>query len=93
MTGAPNCTIGVWSRYSNGGVQGIAQNDRPLPDWPIGMYLFPFYDAWQLPDSFAGLEGQHVWLRTTDLLGVQRTWRGDWRQPADNTVPTPPDCQ
>ncbi len=54
-------------------------------------------DARQLPDSFTGLEGKHVWLRTTDLLGVQRTWRGDWREnnkPADlerwNAVPTPP---
>jgi len=50
-----------------------------------------FYDAWQLPDTFKHLEGQHVWLRGTDLLGVQRTWRGDWRQPVDNTNPTPPD--
>ncbi len=54
-------------------------------------------DAWQLPDSFTGLEGKHVWLRTTDLLGVQRTWHGDWREnnkAADlerwNAVPTPP---
>ena len=224
-----NCKIGAWSRYSNEGLQGIKQNDRPLPGWLldllIGMYLFTaddvvlwssdmnfipgplggnytnawrynahgvlesvvkaahrysaldplhasegryqwcwfnlpvvnknetpgeryfekpiamgklrafeghtwlelfvawpaldqtshtfkvwldkdgqrsnaytiqlahgrtcFYDAWQLPDSFAGLEGQHVWLRTTDLLGVQRTWRGDWRQVADNRTPTP----
>lgn len=50
-----------------------------------------FYDAWQLPDTFTGLEGQHVWLRTTDLLGAQRTLRGDWRQSADNVVSTPPD--
>jgi hypothetical protein len=50
-----------------------------------------FCDAWQLPDSFKGLEGRHVWLRTTDLLGVQRTRCGDWRQPADNTLPTPAD--
>ncbi len=42
-----------------------------------------FYDAWQLPDLFKGVEGRHVWLRTADLLGVQRTWRGDWRQPVD----------
>ena len=54
-----------------------------------------FLDAWQLPDSFTNLEGQHVWLRGTDALGVQRTWRGDWRKPVDNgnsdTIPTPPD--
>lgn len=226
-----NCTIGAWSRYSNEGLQGIEQNDRPLPpwllEWLIGLYLFTaddltlwssdmnfypgalggnytnawrynahgvlesvvkaahrysaldplhaaggtfqwcwfnlpvvnknetpgdryfekpvvigklrpfaghtylelfaawpaldqtsktlkiwldqdghrsraytlqlphgrmyFYDAWQLPDEFRHLEGQHVWLRTTDLLGVQRTWRGDWRKPADNSVPTPAD--
>ena len=39
-----NCKIGAWSRYSNEGVQGIVQNDRPLPDWLldllIGTYLF-----------------------------------------------------
>jgi hypothetical protein len=52
-----------------------------------------FYDAWQLPDGFKQLEGQHVWLRTTDLLGVQRTWRGDWRKAADNSVATPADFQ
>lgn len=226
-----NCKIGAWSRYSNEGVQGIQQNDRPLPGWLldllIGMYLFTadditlwssdmnftpgalggnytnawhynahgvlesvvkaahrysaleplhaasgtfqwcwfnllmvnknetpgdryfekpiamgklrqfeghtwlelfvawpaldntpksfkvwldqngkrsqaytiqlrhgrtyFYDAWQLPDGFQNLEGQHVWLRGTDLLGVQRTWRGDWRKSADNSVPAPAD--
>jgi hypothetical protein len=228
-----NCRIGAWSRYSNEGVQGIEQNDRPLPGWLldllIGMYLFTadditlwssdmnfypgplggnytnawrynahgvlesvvkaahrysaldplhaaggtyrwcwfnlpvvnknetagdryfekpiamgklrrfeghawlelfvawpaldsqartlkvwldqggkrsgaytiqiahgrtyFYDAWQLPDQFTNLEGRHVWLRGTDLLGVQRTWRGDWREPADNAAPTPPDVR
>lgn len=217
-----NCKIGAWSRYSNEGVQGIQQNDRPLPGWLldliIGMYLFTadditlwssdmnfypgalggnytnawrynahgvlesvvkaahrysaldplhavggkfqwcwfnlpvvnknetpgdryfekpiamgklrqfeghtwlelfaawpaldgtskelkvwieqngkrspaytiqlrhgrtyFLDAWQLPDDFKNLEGQHVWLSGTDLLGVQRTWRGDWRKSA-----------
>jgi len=50
-----------------------------------------FYDAWQLPDEFRNAEGRHVWLRGTDLLGTQRTWRGDWREPADNRAPTPPD--
>ena len=50
-----------------------------------------FYDAWQLPDDFKNLEGQHVWLRGTDLLGVQRTWRGDWRKAADESVATPED--
>lgn len=50
-----------------------------------------FYDSWQLPDSFSGLQGQHVWLRANDLLGIQRTWRGDWRVTADNGVSTPPD--
>jgi hypothetical protein len=37
---------------------------------------------------FSNLEGRHVWLRGTDMLGVQRTWRGDWRAAADNTTPT-----
>ena len=32
-----------------------------------------FYDAWQLPDGFTSLESRHVWLRATDLLGVERT--------------------
>jgi hypothetical protein len=224
-----NCKIGAWSRYSNEGVQGIEQNDRPLPGWLldllIGMYLFTadditlwssdmnflpgplggnytnawrhnargvlesavkaahrysaldplhaaggtfqwcwfnlpvvnknetagdryfekpiamgklrrfegrawlelfvawlaldgtsktmrvwidqdgrrssaytihlrhgrtyFYDAWRLPEEFIHLEGQHVWLRGTDLLDVQRTWRGDWRKPADSSAPAP----
>jgi hypothetical protein len=52
-----------------------------------------FYDAWQLPSAFKNLEGQNVWLRGTDLLGVQRTWRGDWRCAADNSNSTPPDYQ
>jgi hypothetical protein len=52
-----------------------------------------FYDAWQLPDSFKGLEGRHVWLRTTDLLRVQSTWRGDWRQPVDGDISSPSDYQ
>jgi len=226
-----NCRIGAWSRYSNEGVQGIEQNDRPLPGWLldtlIGLYLFTadditlwssdmnfypaalggnytnawrynahgvlesvvkaahrysaldplhksggdyqwcwfnlplvnknetpgdryfekpiamgklrrfeghtwmelfvswpalddtsrrfkvwldkdgrrsaaytievphgrtyFLDAWQLPDSFIDLQGQHVWLRTTDLLGEQRTWRGDWRVQPNNTISTPLD--
>jgi hypothetical protein len=38
-----NCTIGAWSRYTNEGLQGIQQNDRPLPDWLletlVGLYL------------------------------------------------------
>ncbi len=42
-----------------------------------------FYDAWQLPAEFKRLEGRHVWMRGKDLLGVQRTWRGDWRERAD----------
>jgi hypothetical protein len=228
-----NCKVGAWSRYSNEGVQGIQQNDRPLPGWLldtlIGMYLFTadditlwssdmnfypgplggnytnawrfnahgvlesvvkaahrysaldplhatggkfqwcwfnlpvvnknetpgdryfekpiamgklrqfeghtwlelfiawpaldqssrtfkiwldqdgrrsksytiqvahgrtyFLDAWQLPDEFKNLEGQHVWLQTTDLLGVTRTWRGDWRQSHDNAIPAPADFQ
>ena len=224
-----NCKIGAWSRYSNEGLQGIEQNDRPLPSWLldllIGMYLFTaddivlwssdmnfypgplggnytntwqynahgvlesvvkaahrysaldplhaapgafqwcwfnlpvvnknesagdryfekpiamgklrqfdghtwlelfvawpaldnqpatltvwlepngqrskaytiklphgrtyFLDAWQLPDGYSKLAGRDVLLRGTDLLGVQRTWRGDWREPADNASPTP----
>jgi hypothetical protein len=226
-----NCKVGAWSRYSNEGVQGIQQNDRPLPDWLldllIGIYLFTaddvtlwssdmnfypgalggnytnawrynahgvlesvvkaahrysaldplhatggkfqwcwfnlpvvnknetpgdryfekpiamgklrqfegrtwlelfaawpaldaaskelkvwieqdgkrspaytiqlrhgrtyFLDAWQLPEVFKNLEGQHVWLSGADLLGVQRAWRGDWRQPVDNRVGAPGD--
>jgi|GEM_PF-1319937 len=50
-----------------------------------------FLDAWQLPSSFTNLEGKHIWLRFTDLLGNQRTWRGDWRSAANNTVTTPSD--
>lgn len=50
-----------------------------------------FYDAWQLPAGFQNFEGKHVWLRATDLLGVARTWRGDWRERADNNTPSPPD--
>lgn len=38
-----NSKIGAWIRYSNEGVLGIVQNDRPLPGWEmemcIGMYL------------------------------------------------------
>jgi hypothetical protein len=226
-----NCRIGAWSRYTNEGLQGIQQNDRPLPDWLldmlIGMYLFTadditlwssdmnfipgpvgadyrsiwrynshgvlesvvkavhrysaneplhaaggsfewcwfnlpvvnknetpadryyekpialgklrpfeghtylelfvawpaldttsrtfkvwvdkngrrspaysiqvkhgrtyFCDAWQLPDGFGEIQGQHVWLRAVDLLGTERTWRGDWRVEADARVPAPPD--
>jgi hypothetical protein len=52
-----------------------------------------FYDAWQLPDEFKAVEGQNVWLRGTDLLGRQRTWRGDWRKTADNSVGVPNDFQ
>jgi hypothetical protein len=48
-----------------------------------------FLDAWQLPDEFKNLEGQHVWLRATDLLGVPRTWRGDWRKPTTDARPAP----
>jgi hypothetical protein len=226
-----NCSVGAWSRYSNEGVQGIQQNDRPLPGWLletlIGLYLFTadditlwssdmnfypgplggnytnawrynahgvlesvvraahrysaldplhradgefqwcwfnlplinknetagdryfekpiamgklrrfegrtwlelfiswpaldntprefkvwldkdgqrssaytlrlphgrtyFLDAWQLPETFTGLEGKHVWLRTTDLLGKSRTWRGDWRASVEQNVSTPAD--
>lgn len=50
-----------------------------------------FYDAWQLPETLTGLEGKHIWLRFTDLMGETRTWRGDWREPADNSVAPPPD--
>jgi hypothetical protein len=37
------------------------------------------------------LEGQHICLRATDLPGVQRIWRGDWRKHTNHTAPTPPD--
>lgn len=69
----------------------IDQNGRRSPGYTIQLRhgRTYFYDAWQLPDDFKNLEGQHVWLRGTDLLGVQRTWRGDWRQSADNTQATP----
>ncbi len=48
-----------------------------------------FYDAWQLPDEFSNLEGRHVWLRATDLMGVTRTWRGDWRAPVNGAAAAP----
>lgn len=32
--------------------------------------------------------GFRVWLRTTDLLGVRRSWRGNWRLP-DGAQPLP----
>jgi hypothetical protein len=226
-----NCTIGAWSRYTNEGLQGIQQNDRPLPDWLletlVGLYLITaddivmwssdmnfipgpiggdytgtwkynahgvlesvvkaahrysaldplhaadgridwcwfnlpvinnnetpgdhyfekpiaigrlkefqertwlemfiswpaiddqsrefkiwidqdgrrsraytiqaphgrtyFLDAWMLPEEFSGLEGKDIWLRTTDLLGQQRTWRGDWREPVPAGMETPLD--
>ena len=50
-----------------------------------------FYDAWQLPDDFTNLEGRDIVLRATDLAGVQRTWRGDWRAAVDNSIPIPAD--
>lgn len=42
-----------------------------------------FLDAWQLPDDWQDLEGKDVWIAGTDLLGVKRTWRGDWRKTAN----------
>jgi hypothetical protein len=50
-----------------------------------------FYDAWQLPNTYANAEGKNVWLRFKDQQGVTRTWRGDWREKADDSVPTPAD--
>jgi len=50
-----------------------------------------FYDAWQLSASFANLEGKNVWLRFKDHSGTTRTWRGDWRETVDDSVPTPAD--
>jgi hypothetical protein len=39
-----NTRIGAWTRITNEGLQGIQQNDRPLPGWLMemltGMYLF-----------------------------------------------------
>ncbi|MGE5611067.1 MAG: hypothetical protein ACM359_17590 [Bacillota bacterium] len=39
-----NIRIGAWTRLTNEGMQGIKQNDRPIPGWLIemlmGMYLF-----------------------------------------------------
>lgn len=39
-----NARISAWTRVTNEGLQGIQQNDRPLPGWLIemltGMYLF-----------------------------------------------------
>ena len=41
--------IGAWSRITNEGLQGIEQNDRPLPGWLmemlVGMYLFTADDV------------------------------------------------
>lgn len=50
-----------------------------------------FYDAWQLPDTFLNSNGQDVWIRCNDMLNVQRTWRGDYRVSASNSVATPAD--
>lgn len=52
-----------------------------------------FYDAWQLPSTFKGLEGKNIWLRFKDQLGVTRTWRGDWRAAVDENVITPKDIR
>lgn len=47
-----NVRISAWTRYTNEGLQGIQQNDRPLPGWLIEalsqMYLFTADDliAW-----------------------------------------------
>ena len=38
-----------------------------------------FYDGWQLPVGFSGLEGKHVKLQFKDQMGVTRTWCGDYR--------------
>ncbi len=39
-----NMRVGAWTRITNEGLQGIEQNDRPLPGWLLdmltGMYLF-----------------------------------------------------
>lgn len=39
-----NIRIGAWTRLTNEGMQGIKQNDRPLPAWELellmGIYLF-----------------------------------------------------
>ncbi|MEO7720120.1 MAG: hypothetical protein ABIY70_28355 [Capsulimonas sp.] len=39
-----NVRVSAWTRITNEGMQGIQQNDRPLPGWMIemltGMYLF-----------------------------------------------------
>jgi len=50
-----------------------------------------FTDAWQLPTRFNNLEGKDIWLRFKDPMGKTRTWRGDWRAPVDETLPTPAD--
>ncbi|HSV72319.1 MAG TPA: hypothetical protein VLH79_01000 [Chthonomonadales bacterium] len=41
-----------------------------------------FLDAWELPAAFDGAGAADVRLRFTDLLGRERTWSGDWRDPA-----------
>lgn len=48
-----------------------------------------FLDAWQLPEGFENLQGRDIWMRFTDQLGQTRTWRGDWRIAADQTVIAP----
>lgn len=50
-----------------------------------------FYDAWQLPAGFSNIEGKNVWLRFKDQAGTMRTWRGEWREAVDDSVPTPAD--
>lgn len=59
----------------------IAQGDRRSEAYTIELphgHTY-FLDAWMLPTEFEQLTGKDVYLQTTDLLGVERTWRGDWR--------------
>lgn len=70
----------------------VDQDGQRSPAYPINLRngRSIFYDAWRLPEQFEVLTGEDVWLRFTDQLGVERTWRGDWRLEVDATVPTPP---
>jgi hypothetical protein len=63
--------VGAWSRITNEGLQGIAANDRPLPDWLMEMlttmYLFTADDfvVWSsdtnVPPGQTGADYSRAW--------------------------------
>ncbi len=66
-----NVRVGAWSRITNEGLQGIQQNDRPLPPWLIEtlvmMYLFTADDIviWSsdtnVPSGPPGADYSQAW--------------------------------